>query len=105
MESYISYVSGGQTYKIPTSLSFNEKGDDDNTIAIKVYLAVSGDRTDKLENGLIQKVLSEQEKAQLDDSAILEWYKTSDIEFFDANANKKLKMKHMSDFMGNYEIE
>ncbi len=105
MESYISYVAGGQTYKFSTPLSFNETGDDYNAIAIKVYLAVSDDRADKLEKGLIQKVLSEKEKAQLDDSTISELGKTSDIEFFDANANKKLKMKHMSDFMGNYVIE
>ena len=105
MESYISYVAGGKKQRISTNLFFNQKGDGHDFVATRVFIAVNHDRDEKLALGYIQKILSNDEKKEMSNIEIEEWYKTTDIEFYDALSNIKMKMEHLSDFMGKYTIE
>ena len=103
MENYISYIAGGAIQKFPTSLSFQDNND--AFVAQRLYLEVAFDRDEKLIAGTIRRILTEEEKQNMNEEEICEWHRISNIEFFDYVHMKKMSMKHMSDFQGNYCVE
>ena len=63
------------------------------------------DRDIKLIEGNIRLKLTEEEEKSMSEEDIFEWYRITAIEFVDYTSNKRLTMKYMSDFSGNYIIE
>lgn len=104
MENYISYVAGGERQKISTTLAFHNSTDKDS-VARRLYLEVAFDRDDKLINGTIRRKPTEQETKEMREDEIFEWYRISNIEFFDYGSMQKMSMKHLSDYQGTYTIE
>lgn len=70
-----------------------------------MFVEVCSDRNSKLKDGIIPTTLSDEEKHNMNEDDILEWYRTINIEFVDYKCKKKLSMHHMSDFQGNYKVE
>lgn len=103
MENYVSYIAGGEKQYFPTSLCFDNEPTD--FIARRVYLAICMDRDIKLIEGNIRLKLTEEEEKSMSEEDIFEWYRITAIEFVDYTSNKRLTMKYMSDFSGNYIIE
>lgn len=103
MQNYISYVAAGKDFQFGTALSFS--GNSLDYVAQKIFLKVSFDRDTKLREGLIPIVLSEEEKSKMTDNQIIEWQRINTIVFVDYASKKKMSMRHLSDFIGQYKVE
>ena len=103
MENCISYSARGKSIKFSTKLEFGDLTDEQ--VAVKVYLAVSFDRDDKLENGEIPCSLSDEEQRHMTDAEKKDWECITKIEFVDYTCNKKLSMQRMSDIQGKYKVD
>ena len=103
MKHNISYTAANKRFSFYSQVTFN--GHNDNDVARSIYLAVMSDSRNRIKKEEIPTEPSNEEASQMSDEQLEEWYKTVNIEFVDEKANKILRMKHMSDFMGGYIVE